>query len=920
MPAIRGLGFLGRTRERERLDATLAQARGGESAVLVIRGEPGIGKTSLLRHAARQASGLRIAEVEGVQAEMELPFAAIHQLCAPLLDALEVLAEPQQNALSVALGVSSGDTPDRFLVAVAVLNLLAATADERPLLCLVDDAQWLDAASAQALGFVARRLLAEPVAMLFALREPAITRALDGLPQLSLEGLDEPDARALVSRAVPGRLDDRVRDRIIAETAGNPLALVELSQSMTPAERARGFAPPAESDLPSQLEERYLRRVAELPEATQRLILLAAAEPLGDATLLWRAAERLSTDAGAAAPATEAGLLEIDDRVRFHHPLVRSAVYRAASLDERRRVHDALAEVSDPELAADRRAWHRALAAAGPDEAVAADLERSAGRAQSRGGLAAAAALLERATALTPDAALQAARALAAAEASLQAGDFQATQRLLATAESGSLDDFQRARAALLRGHAAAVSRRGDEAVPVLMEAAKRLEPFDLSLARRAYLTAWSAALVGHHLGGAQVLLEVSRAVRALPPLPADPHPLDLVIEGFALILTDGPAVAMPILHRAGKEVLQLSVEDVLRWGWHVGGVPCATWDDNAIAVYERQADLVRDAGALAELPIHLQALALQRAWRGDLPGARRLIAEAESISTSTGNQVPPFALLRVLALQGRAAEASPFIGAAIHDAATRGQEHVAKVAQWALAVLCNGLGRHEEAAAAAGEVVTNGILPWVTMWAQFELVEAAARVGDTERARDAVDALAATTQPAGSCLARGIEVRCRALLADGDDAEASYREAIEELDRAGVRTELARAHLLYGEWLRHEGRLPEARERLREAEEMFAEIGMEAFAERAQGELVAAGAKPRKRPLDAREALTPQEEQIARLARDGLTNAEIGAQLFLSPRTVEWHLHKVFGKLGIDSRSGLDAALPRHESEAAPL
>jgi DNA-binding CsgD family transcriptional regulator len=920
MPAVSGLGFLGRKRERERLDAMLAQARGGESAVLVIRGEPGIGKTALLRYAARQASGLRIAEVEGVQAEMELPFAAIHQLCAPLLDGLEVLAEPQQNALGVALGVSSGETPDRFLVAVAVLNLLAATADERPLLCLVDDAQWLDAASAQTLGFVARRLLAEPVAMICALREPAMTRALDGLPRLSLEGLDEPDARALLSRAVPGRLDDRVRDRIIAETGGNPLALVELSQSMSPAERARGFAPPAESDLPSQLEARYVRLVAELPEATQRLILLAAAEPLGDATLLWRAAERLSVDAGAAAPATDAGLLEIDDRVRFRHPLVRSAVYRAASRDERRRVHDALAEVSDPELAADRRAWHRALAAAGPDEAVAADLERSAGRAQSRGGLAAAAALLERATALTPDAALQAARALAAAEASFQAGDFEATQRLLATAESGPLDDFQRARAALLRGHAAAVSRRGDEAVPVLMEAAKRLAPFDLGLARRAYLTAWSAALVGPRLGGAQVLLEVSRAVRALPPLPAEPHPLDLVIEGFARLITDGPAVAMPILHRAGKEVLELPVEDVLRWGWHVGGVPCATWDDDAIVVYERQALIVRDAGALAELPIHLQALALQRAWRGDLPGARRLIAEAESISTSTGNEVPPFALLRVLALEGRAAEASPFIEAVIHEAAARGQEHVVKVAQWAAAVLYNGLGRHEEAAAAAGEAVTNGILPWVTMWARFELVEAAARVGDTERARAAVDALAATTQPAGSCLARGIEARSRALLADGDDAEGSYRAAIEELDRAGVRTELARAHLLYGEWLRREGRLRQARERLRAAEEMFAEIGMEAFAERAQGELAAAGVKPRKRPLDAREELTPQEEQIARLARDGLTNAEIGAQLFLSPRTVEWHLHKVFGKLGIDSRSGLDAALPRHEPQAAPL
>jgi hypothetical protein len=493
----------------------LAQAREGQSAVLVIRGEPGIGKTALLRYTARQASGFRPAPLTGVEAEMELPFAGIHRLCAPMLGRLEVLAAPQQNALRVAFGLSSGAPPAAFLVAVAVLSLLCATAEARPLLCLVDDAQWLDAASVQSLGFVARRLLAEPVAMVFALREPVTTRALDGLPQLSLEGLDEPDARALLSSAVPGRLDDRVRDRIVAETGGNPLALVELSQTMTAAERAGGFAPAAASDLPIQLEEQYLGRIAGLPAATQQLVLLAAADALGDAAVLWRAAARLSIELGALAPATEAGLLEIDDRVRFHHPLVRSAVYRAASDEERRRVHEALADVSDLELDADRHAWHLALAAAGPDEGVAAALERAAGRAQSRGGLAAAAALLERATALTPDATLQAGRALAAAEASFQAGAFEAVARLLATAEAGPLDGLQSARAALVRGHVALVSAYGKEAAVLLLDAARRLEPFDVSLARRAYLTAWSAAITAHHLGGADVLLEISRAVRA---------------------------------------------------------------------------------------------------------------------------------------------------------------------------------------------------------------------------------------------------------------------------------------------------------------------------------------------------------------------------------------------------------------------
>jgi DNA-binding CsgD family transcriptional regulator/tetratricopeptide (TPR) repeat protein len=917
MPTIGGVGFIGRTHERERVDVMLAQARGGQSAVVVIRGEPGIGKTALLRYASRQASGLRTTEVEGVQAEMELPFAGIHRLCAPMFDGIEVLAEPQQNALRVALGVASGDAPDKFLVAVAVLNLLSATAEQRPLLCLVDDAQWLDVASMQALGFVARRLVAEPMAMIFSLREPATTRALDGLPQLSLEGLDEPDARDLLSRAVPGRLDDRVRDRIIAETGGNPLALTELSQRMSPSERARGFAPPAPNDLPSRLEERYLQRVVELPAATQRLMLLAATEPLGDATLLWRAAEQISIPPGALAPAAEAGLLDIDDRVRFHHPLVRSAVYRAASLEERRRAHDALADVSDPELAADRRAWHRALATGEPDEAVAADLERSGERARSRGGLAAAAALLERATALTPDPALQAGRALTAAETSFQAGDFDTTPRLLATAESGPLDGFQRARSALLRGHAAVVSAYGNEAAPLLLDAAKQLEPFDVGLARRAYLTAWSAAVTAHHLGGAGVLLEICRAVRALPPLTPEPHPLDLVIEGFAVLITDGYAVAMPILQRASKEVLKLPVEDVLRWGWQVGGVRSTMWHDDAIEVYERQAQIVRNAGALAELPMHLQALALERAWRGDLAGARALIAESESISTSTGNQPPPFALLRIQALQGREAEVSPLIQAVIQEGTRGGQGIAVMVAYWAAAVLNNGLGRYEAAAEAAGEVVTNGIVSYPTMWALFELIEASVRIGDTKVASDALDKLAATTQPAGSAFARGIEARCLALLADGDDAEPSYREAIDQLGRAGIRTELARAHLVFGEWLRRHRRVREAREHLWAAEDMFAEIGMEAFAKRAQDELVAATATPHERPPEPGGDLTAQEEQIARLARDGLTNTQIGAQLFLSPRTVEYHLHKVFGKLGIDSRGGLQGALRQREPES---
>jgi DNA-binding CsgD family transcriptional regulator len=832
-------------------------------------------------------------------------------LCAPMCDGLHVLAIPQQNALGVALGVLPGDAPDKFLVAVAVLNLLSATAEKRPLLCLVDDAQWLDAASVQALGFVARRLLADPVAMVFSLREPITTRALDGLPQMSLQGLDEPDARTVLSRVVPGRLDDRVGDRIIAETAGNPLALIELSQRMSPSERAGGFAPSA-GDLPSRLEESYMGRGAGLPEATQRLMLLAAAEPLGDAALLWRAADRLSTGPGALAPAREAGLLEVDDRVRFHHPLVRSAVYRAASPDERRRVHDALAEVSDPELAADRRAWHRALAAAQPDEGIAADLERSAGRAQGRGGLAAAAAFLERATALTPDPALQTGRALAAAEVSFEAGDFESTLRLLAASESGPIDGLQRARATLLRGHAALVSAYGSEASSLLFQAARELEAFDVTLARRAYLTAWGAAVSANHLGGADVLAQICSAVLALPPLPSNPHPLDLLIEGFALVTTDGRAAATPILQRAARSVMELSVDDMRRWGWLAPGASSATWDpEGALAGNELKAQLVRQAGALGELPIHLQSLALDRAWCGDLAGAAVLVAESETVAAATGTDPPPIALLRLRALQGRENDAGLLIEGLVQQATEAGQGLAVMVAHWACSLLNNGLGRYEAAASAAQEVIENAIDPWTPIGVLPELVEAAARLGETELARDAVERLAAATQPAGTDFALGVEARTRAVVSAGEAAEPLFHESIERLSRTPLRPELARARLVYGEWLRREGRRGGSREQLRIAEGMFTEMGMEAFSDRAGAELVAAGGKPRTRRPEAREALTPQEEQIARLARDGFTNADIGGQLFVSPRTVEYHLHKVFSKLGIDSRSGLDAALP---------
>jgi DNA-binding CsgD family transcriptional regulator len=713
-----------------------------------------------------------------------------------------------------------------------------------------------------------------------------------------------------------GPLDVPVADRIIAESHGNPLALLELPRTWRAAELAGGFGLPGSRPVADKLERSYVQRLRLLPADTQLLVLAAAAEPLGDPVLLRRAADALGIDMAAAAPAVDADLFQVRRRVEFAHPLVRSAAYRAADAADRHRVHRALADATDAQLDPDRRAWHRARAISGQDEEVAAELEQSAGRAQARGGVAAAAAFLQRSVELTVDPARRAERALAAAEASFRAGAFDAALRLTAAAEdqgSGPLDGFQRARIDLLRGHAAIASSYGKDAAPLLLQAARRLEPFDLQLARRAYLTAWGAAVTAGHLGGAGVLEEICRAVRALPPPPSVPHPLDLLIDGLALLATDGRAAATPILQHAAEAVLDLSVDDVLRWGWLAPGASTATWDsDRAIAIYERQAQLVRDAGALAELPIHLHALALERAWHGDFTGAGLLIAESDSVAAVTGSQVPPFAMLRLRALQGREAEVSPLIEATIQQAMAGGQGIAAMGAQWAAAVLYNGMARYDKAVSAARQVTANAVDPWQPMLALPELVEAAVRVGDVALARDAIERLAETTQPAGTDFALGIEARSRALLAGGDRADSEYREAIERLGRTGIRPELARAHLLYGEWLRRASRRADARSELARAHESFTVMGMDGFAERASRELLATGATVGSRAAEAPGRLTSQEAQIAQLARDGLSNPEIGAQLFLSTRTVEWHLRKVFTKLGVSSRRQLQQALSR--------
>ena len=898
----------GRANECAVVEGFVTAVRAGEGRSLVLRGEAGIGKTALLQYLIESAAGFKVVRATGVESEVELAYASLHQVCSPLLDRLPRLPAPQREALEIVFGRSAGAAPDRFLVGLGVLSLFSEVSEERPLLCAIDDAQWLDQASALTLAFVARRLLAEPVGIVFAAREPG--EELQGVPELEVRGLRDRDARALLGSAVRFRLDERVRERIIAETRGNPLALLELPSGLTATQLAGGFALLGAEGLTGRIEESFVRRIGTLSGDARRLLLLAAAEPVGDPLLLWRAAERLGIGPAAAGGAEAQGLLAIGERVTFRHPLVRSAIYRSAAGDERRAVHLTLAEATDQDVDPDSRAWHLAAAATEPDEQVALELERSAGRAQARGGVAVGAAFLQRAVALTQDPARRADRALAAAEASLQAGEFDAAQRLVATAEAGPLGEFQRARAHLLRGHVAFASGFRSDAPRLLLEAAKRLEPFDLTVARETYLTAWGAAVFADPAGGG-VLEEICRAIRVLPPPSTTPSPLDVLLDGLALLITEGRAAAAPTLQHAAELLTRIPVADVLRWGWAATAASDAVWDDRGkLAIAARHVQLVRDAGALAELPIHLSALGLAKAWVGDFADAASLIAESESVAAATGSPIAPYTLLRLRALQGSEAEATRLIASAIEQAMAGGQGLAAAWAHWDAAVLYNGLGRYEEAAPAARRAAANTFEPWVSMWALPELVEAAARAGDAKLAHDALKRLEEVTQPSGTDFALGIVARSRALLGEGAAADDLYREAIERLSRTLLRPELARAHLLYGEWLRRENRGVDAREQLHVAHAMLADIGMEAFAERARRELLATGESVRRRTVETLDELTPQEVQVARLAAGGQTNAEIGAQLFLSPRTVEWHLSKVFGKLGVSSRKELRAAL----------
>jgi len=897
----------GRLSERGVLDRFVAGVRAGEGRALVVRGEPGVGKTVLLDYLAGRASGCRIARAAGVQSEMELAFAGLHQLCAPMLDHAESLPVPQREALRTAFGLSAGSVPDRFLVGLAVLGLLSETAGERPLICVVDDMQWLDHASAQALGFAARRLGADPVGLVFAARVPG--QDVAGLPELVVGGLGERDARELLESVLTGPLDARVRDRIIADTHGNPLALLELPRGLTPAQLTGGFGLSSAVPLDGRIEESFGRQLETLPAQTRRLVQLAAADPSGDPVLVWRAAGRLAIGAGAAGPAQEAGLAEFGARVRFRHPLVRSAAYRSASVQTRQELHGALAEVTDPAVDPDRRAWHRAQAAPGPDEKVAAELEQSAGRARRRGGLAAAAAFLERSAGLTLDPALRAQRALAAAQAKHRAGALDAALGLLAMAQAGPLDELQRARSDLLRAQIAFASSHGRDAPPLMLSAAKQLEALDAGLARETYLEAFTAALFVGRLSPA--VGDVARAARMAPAPLAPARAPDLLLDGLALLVTEGYAAGTPALRRAllAFRSQDISAEEGLSWLWLAGRAAMAVWDDETWHILaSRHVKLARDAGALSELPLAVRSRILLHAHAGELEEGAALIAEAQAVADATGSQLGPYGALGVAAFRGREAEATELIQATMDGVTSRGEGR-GVTSQYAAALLYNGLGHYDQALAAA-ELVCEYDDIGVLGWSLTELVEAAVRSGQPARASDAFQRLSATTRASGTDWALGTEARSRALLSEGQTAENCYREAIERLGRTRMRPAVARAHLLYGEWLRGEDRRRDARAELRTAHGLFTAMGFEAFAERARRELLATGDSVRKPTAETASELTAQEAHIARLAVDGRTNAEIGAQLFLSIRTVEWHLGKVYTKLGVGSRRELRRAL----------
>lgn len=903
--------LLGRRAECARLDLLLAALRDGRSDALVLTGEAGSGKTALLEHALRTAAGVRVLRAAGAESERDLPYATLHQLCLPLLDGLDRLPAPQAEALATIFGSRTGPAPSPFLVGLGILNLLAEAGREQPLVCVVDDAHWLDEGSARTVAFVARRLRAESTLMLIATREPVAS--MRGLTELAVTGLAPGAARQLLDSVVRWPLDDSVRTAMLVEARGNPLALLELPLT-APDRLAGGFGLLDASSLSGRIEESRRRRIAALPDDSKELLLLAAADSAGDPVLIWRAAAALGLSPQARTAAEDAGLLTIGVRITFRHPLLRSAVYHAAPPEARRRVHRALAEATPQQADPDRRAWHLAHAAEGLDEAIAADLEASADLAQSRGGLAAAAAFLERAAALTPDPAVRADRELAAARAKYRAGAPGGAQVLLDQVESGPADDLRAAHVTLLRGHLAHTSGEADLAPSMALEAARRFEAIDPDLAREAYLDAIALAWRAGRYADQTTVANVSKAALTAPAPSRAPKAPDLLLDALAVLYTEGHTAGTPLIRRALATFLddELPASVATRWLTVANFGAFETWDDTA---WERISALnvhhIRATGSLGGLPTAYSQRIIVLLHVGRFQAAADLLEEYDAVVGATRWPRPGYDAATVAAWRGDRDRAVELIREATTLAAERHEGAGVTLLQYACAVLHNGLGEFSEALDAALLATADPSESGFAAWAVSEVIEAAVRCGEREVAVKAVDRISRSTKPSGTAWGRGIEARSRALISEGPEAEMLYREAIESLRRSRNVVALARTHLLYGEWLHAEGRGPEARTQLGTAYDSFEEIGAQGFAERTRRALSACGAAlPALRAASESVELTEQESRIAQRARDGRSNTEIGAELFLSPRTVEWHLRKVFAKLGITSRRELGAVL----------
>jgi len=908
-------GLLGRDAELRRLDRLVAGARQGMSGVLVLRGEPGVGKTALLDYAqAVAAATMRVIRIDCVESEMELSFAAVHQLLRPVLPALDELPVPQRTALRVAFGMSEGGPPDRFLAGLAALGLLTGQAAGRPLLCLVDDAHCLDRESADTLGFVARRLLADPIALLFAVREPTPpTGRLAGLPELRVAGLATGDARALLAAAAGPGLRPPAADRIIKETGGNPLALIEIGQELAGRELDGDPFLPEPLPLGRQLEQRYLREIRELPAATQALLLTAAADPTGDLGLLAQAGQQLSFTLADAAAAEARQLITLRHTVSFRHPLIRSAVYYGATFAERQRVHAGLAAAIGS-ASADRRAWHLAQASTGPDEDTAAELERAGDRAARRGGWSEAAALLHRAAALSTGQAARARRMLAAAEASTGAGALGRARAELDAAASYHDDARQAGLTRRAAGRLHHAERQPAEATRDLLAAAAMLGPVDLRLARDVLVEAAVEAQINDQLAPAGATqADVARATQALPLEPGMTRTVsDLLLDADTTLLLLGLAAARPALRHAIDAVRQGRPDTPEMLHWLAAACEDATILGDEPTLHElsrRMETAARQHGTMLTLALALSHAGVWGLLAGDLAETRRCFTEMTALAQARDQ---PWSLGPALlaAWRGQPQPAYALLDDVAAEATRQGQGYQLRFASYARCVLELGQGRYDAAYASfrAGIDDTSQL-----KFALPDLAEAAQRSGQPSAAQAIARQLSELAGASPSPVMLGFCARARALAAgDRPDAEDSYREALAEHGRSPGPAHLARSNLVYGEWLRRMRRPRDARTALREAFRLLTDIGADGFAERARAELAAAGeSRPAQAAARHGRDLTPQEAQVARLAAAGATNAEIAAQLYLSPNTVDYHLRKVFRKLGVTSRRQLARTQP---------